>query len=545
MSDFNTLKKTKEKISTIIKSLIEMIENPNLPVNNSAYFYRTLEKNNFVIYLYVFKLLINDNSYLEMKYRSYINRFEKEIHCNLKLITNIEAKNELDLLYKIKKKLSSLEYFYDDKINRLYFKDDTYIDVKWLITIISLLLDNTKKNDNKEINICYTIPSKDITKVTSKEEKEEFLSQFTYYNIKVKKTDKTRQVRENNILIVKNAAINYLKHLKQFKHGLEDEESYLIFYNLLKNECRKEGFDLEETEKNLLEVDPKYLERISSIIDDDFYQNQLSKQIHIIENMVWQSSNDITLLEHTNTSIDSFIDLLTILKLESRHTYLEVKETHHINDIKILLLLITNQFLLTYLNDFDEIDYSLIDLNSIKPKYMNSICRYKEQDIKNKLRSSNIELTSAKKSLEENKAERANLDKEALGPDKYQKELELCVSKINRDSIVIARLNSTISSLTREYETLKKYQLEKYRNVDLYNYNHSIIRHICNSILGCNYYLKTNNNQSLFNNIIIFEDYEKTDNSFYLEVTFKELLKISSQFLLNGIMDQSDLPKLA
>ena len=50
---------------------------------------------------------------------------------------------------------------------------------------------------------------------------------------------------------------------------------------------------------------------------------------------------------------------------------------------------------------------------------------------------------------------------------------------------------------------------------------------------------------SIFNNIIIFEDYEKTDNSFYLEITFKDLLKISNQYLLNGIADQSDLPKLA
>ena len=29
---------------------------------------------------------------------------------------------------------------------------------------------------------------------------------------------------------------------------------------------------------------------------------------------------------------------------------------------------------------------------------------------------------------------------------------------------------------------------------NLYNYNKSIIKHICNSIIGCSYYLKTNNN---------------------------------------------------
>jgi hypothetical protein len=154
-------------------------------------------------------------------------------------------------------------------------------------------------------------------------------------------------------------------------------------------------------------------------------------------------------------------------------------------------------------------------------------------------------LATAKSKLEEYKVERANLNKEELGQDKYQKELERCVSSINRESIVIARLNSNISSLSRKYEELKKDQLDKYRNLDLYNYNRSTIKHICNSIIGCNYYLKTSNTTSILSNIIIFEDYEKTDNSFYLEVSFKELLKISSKSVINGILDLNDLPKLA
>lgn len=545
MQESTLIKKNKEKVSLIINSIIEMIKNPDQPVKKSAYFYRIPERNSFIIYLYLFKLLINDNDYLEEKYNNYLTRFISKKNYDTEKISNISAPNELSLLYKIKEKISLLEYTYNDEEERIYFKDKTYVSSKWLITLISLLLDNTKNNDTKEINICYTIPNKNISKVTEESELTNFLGEFTYYNIKVKRTDKTRQVRENNILIVKNAAINYLKHLKQFKHGLENEESYLIFYNLLQTECRKEGFELEEEEKNLLAIDSKSLDKIYSYIDKDFYSYQLSKQVHLIENIVWQSSNDITILEHMNTSIDSLVDFFTILKLESKKTYAEIKKMHLINDIKILLILITNQFLLTYHNDLDEIDYSLLDLSAIKPKYMNSICRNKEQDIKNRLRSFDMELKSAKSALEAHKEERSSLNKDILGPDKYQKELELCVSKINRESIIIARLNSNISSLSREYEELKKNQLEKYRNVDLYNYNHSIIRHICNSILGCSYYLKTNNISSLFNNIIIFEDFEKTDNSFYLEVTFKELLKVSSQYMLNGIMDQSDLPKLA
>lgn len=545
MLDNATMKKTKEKVSFIINSLIEMIKNPNLPVNNSAYFYRITEKNNFIIHIYLFKLLINEPDYLEMKYKNYISRFTIENHYNLSSITNIEVETELDLLFIIREKISHLDYTYNDEEEKIYFKDKTFINSKWLITIISLILDNTKNYDSKEINICYTIPSKEVSKLNDANSQEEFLSEFTYYNIRVKRTDQTRQVRENNILIVKNAAINYLKHLKQYKHGLENEKSYLIFYNLLKSECRKEGFELEEEEKNLLDIDKKQLDKIYLYIDDDFYNHQLSKQVHIIENIVWQSSNDLTLLEHMNTSIDSLIDFFSILRLESRNSYIKIKKDHNINDIKLLLILITNQFLLTYLSELDEIDYSLIDLTFIRPQYMNSICKTKEQDIKNRLKSYNQELASAKKKLEENKVERSSLNREELGLDKYQKELERCVSQINRNSIIIARLNSTISSLTREYEELKKAQTEKYRNVDLYNYNHSIIRHICNSILGCNYYLKTNNTTSIFSNIIIFEDYEKTDNSFYLEVSFKDLLKISNHFVLNGIIDQNDLPKLA
>ena len=45
-------------------------------------------------------------------------------------------------------------------------------------------------------------------------------------------------------------------------------------------------------------------------------------------------------------------------------------------------------------------------------------------------------------------------------------------------------------------------------------------------------------------NVIIIEDYVKTDNAFYLEVSFKELLKISNLKVIEGVEEQSDLPKL-
>lgn len=545
MQTNSLIKKNKEKVSLIINSLIDMLKNPDTIVNSSAYFYRNNEKNTFIVYLYIFKLLINNEEYLEHKYNRYTKRFPTSIPYNLYYVTNINADNELDLLFKIKDKIKFLNYYYNADEEKIYFNDKEYVDSKWFLSLMAIVLDNTKNDDTKEINICYTIPNKHISRVTKKEDLDAFLQEFIYYNIKVERTDNTRQVRENNILIIKNAAVNYLKHLKQFKHGLENEESYQLFYNLLTNECRKEGFELQEEEKNLANIPEKELDKIKEYIEEDFYEQPLSKQVHIIENIVWQSSNDLTLLEHMNTSLDSLIDLITILKLEKRNPYKKVKTEHSINDINILLLLITNQFLLTYYIKTDELDYSLIDLHNIKPKYMNSICCSQEQDLKSKLRSYEMELSTAKSRLEACKEERSNLNKEALGLDKYQKELERCVSSINRESIIIARLNSNISSLTRTYEELKKGQLEKYRNLELYNYNRSTIIHICNSIIGCNYYLKTSNTNSVLSNIIIFEDYEKTDNSFYLEVSFKELLKISSISLINGILDQNDLPKLA
>ena len=545
MQTDSLIQKNKEKVSLIINSIIDMIKNPELLINNFAYFYRHNEKNTFIVYIYLFKLLINTDEYLEHKYNKYIKRFPALSPYNLYLISNIDAANSLDLLLKIKERIKYLNYYYNVEEEKIYFNNKEYVDAKWFLSLMAIVLDNTKNDDTKEINICYTIPNKHISRVTNKEDLDSFLQEFVYYNIKVERTDKTRQVRENNILIVKNAAINYLKHLKQYKHGLENEESYQLFHNLLINECRKEGFELKEEEMNLMEISPKDIAKLKNYLEEDFYEQPLSKQVHIIENIIWQSSNDLTLLEHLNTSLDSLIDLITILKLEKRNQYSKVKKDHNINDINTLLVLIVNLFLLTYHSKNDDIDYSLIDLHNIKPKYMNSICCPQEQEIKAKLKSYDMELATAKSRLDACKEERANLKKEELGSDKYQKELERCVSSINRESIIIARLNSNISSLSRKYEELKKEQLVKYRNLDLYNYNKSTIIHICNSIIGFNYYLKTNNNTSVLSNIIIFEDYEKTDNSFYLEVSFKELLKISSRSLINGILDQNDLPKLA
>lgn len=545
MNNVTNIENTKYQVSLIIDAITEMIKNSENEICTSKYYYHKKERQLFIIHLYAYKLLLNNDEYVETKYHKYLSNFKKNIPFDLSKITNIECSDPLNLLLIIKQKISKNELTYNFKKEHILFNDGTYIDSKWFLTFVSILLDNTKNDESKEIAICYCIPNKDISKCTCKNEREKFLSEIRFYNINIKRTSKTKDVKENNILIVKNAAINYLKHLKQYKHGKENKESYQIFYNLLKNECKKDGFKLTETDMNLLDIDEKFLNKITSYLDEDFYNLNLDKQVKLIEDIVWQSSNDITLLEHNNTSIDALIDLLTAIRLNKNDTYSKIRNDNQTNDIQILLILIINQFLLTYLNNIEEIDYSLLNLSNIKPKYMNSICRNKEEDLKNTIKGLNIELSAAKKTLDKYKQERSSINPETMSKEKYQTELELCVSKINSISITIARLNSNLSSISKEYDNLQKAQKAKYHDVDKYNYNHSIIRHICNSILGCSFYLKTSNTSAIFSNIIVFEDYEKTDNSFYLEVSFKELLKISSKYILNGLKEQNDLPKLA
>ena len=441
--------KTKKQITLIIDSFFEMINNPKKPVCECTYFYHEKERKMFSIYLYLFKLMVNDQSYLELKYEEYLNKYNHK-EFDLPDITNIASHNELDLVLKIKQKLLNIEYLYSEKDNAIIFEDETYIEVNWLLTFITMLFDTPSKDAAKEINICYTIPEKEIEKVENLKDLDSFLSNFTYYNIIVKHTDKGKTIKENNILIVKNAAINYLKHLKQYKHGLENKETYLIFYNLLKNECRKEGFELKESKSNLLDIDEKQLNKLKEFITEEFLGFQLSKQVHLIENIIWQSSNDITLLEHTNASIDLLLDLITALNSNPKKTYAKVKEENNINDIQISLILIVSQFLISYQNNQDDIDYSILNLNNIKPKYMNSICAKYEQDLKTKIKSLNIEIASTKSKLDTYKQERNDLDNKGYEGDKYQKELEYCVSNINRESIAIARLNSLLSSISKE-----------------------------------------------------------------------------------------------
>lgn len=534
------IKSTKTQISTIIDTLVNILTNPD--TINVNYPHQKSERKNYILFLYIYKLIIYNNEIIEKKYNKYINRFKNKTTIDTSKITNINIKDELELLLYIKEKLTKNIYYYNEQEDKIIFQDEEYIATNWLITIISLILEKKKTNEkNSNITIYYAIPNKEIKKIICEQELEEFLKEFTFYTIEIKQSNETITTKDNGIQVVKNAAINYLKHLKQYKHGLETNESYQIFYNLLKNECQRQGFILEEKEENLLEAKEIINNIYEEYIDEEFYEYPLSKQTHIIENIVWKSSNDKTLLNYIDNNINECINLITNLRNKELITLNRIKKENEIKELSILLILVINKFLLNFNYYIDEIDYSLFDVSIIKPKYMSSICSIEEREIKTKIKSLKTDLEKEKKQLEKLKKERQLITKETPN---YQNELERCVSNINRSSILVARINSSLVPLTKRYDEIKKEQEEKCKNANIYEYNQSIIRHICNSIIGCNFYIKTNIKTNLLENVIIFEDYERTDNSFYLEIKFKELLSVCNPSLVNGDIDQFDLPKI-
>ena len=70
-------------------------------------------------------------------------------------ISNIDSNSELDLLFKIKEKAKYLDYYYNAEQERIYFNEKEYVDAKWFLSLMAIVLDNTKNDDTKEINICY------------------------------------------------------------------------------------------------------------------------------------------------------------------------------------------------------------------------------------------------------------------------------------------------------------------------------------------------------------------------------------------------------
>ena len=525
--DDKVFKKHTNNKFLIIDALISIITKGDMLVNNTSYYYHNDELQEFIISLYLLKLLINDTEYLEKKRSDYLDIVKGRLsdgsnikNLTISNITNIEAVDEISLVLEIKRLLLNNKYLYVKNEDRIVFDNDMYIDAKWLLSYVALLFDRTSNNEGKKsINVCYTIPNQDIEKCTNLNNLDEFFRYFTYYKITVRGSDANKEIKDNSILVIKNAANNYLKHLKQFKYGLESEESYQIFYNLLKNECHKQKFILEEEVNVLSELDSSYLERIKSFINYNFLEFSINKQTKTIENIIRQ------------------------LRRDNNITYNDLKWENKLHDIQILLMLIILKFMITYIHE-EDIDYSLLDFSNIKPAYMNIIDKEDELQIKRDIQRLREEIRDKNEELDEFKFERQSLSKDELSQDEYRKELEMCVSNINRISIDISNLEAGITNYKKELENIKFEKKIKYRDLDSYNYNRSIIRHMVSSIYHSGFYLKTNNNNDLLENVIIIEDYVKTDNAFYLEVSFKELLKISNLKVIEGVEEQSDLPKL-
>ena len=545
-------KKHKNNKAIIIDALIDIIVKKDFPISNSAYYYHNDDLQEFVISLYVLKLLINDEDSFFNKQEVYIYHVSNKLNdgsiireLDISQISNINAENEMELIIKLKDLFTNNRYLYNKEDNRLIFDNDFYVDARWLLAYLVMLFDNNNPGEGKKgVAISYTIPSKDIKKCNRIDDLDEFFNGFTYYRIDVEGTEQNRKIRENGILIIKNAANNYFKHLKQFKYGLESEEAYLIFYNLLKNECHKQGLLLEEETKKLSELDESYLDRIKGFINYNFLDFSVNKQTRTIENVIWHLSNYSTILEHINSYIDSVGFLIDLLKrAEKGSTYSDLKWDGKRRDIQILLMLIILKFMIAYIHD-EDIDYSLLDFSNIKPEYMNLIDMEEEAQIKNEIIRLKEEIRNKNEELDKYKFERQSISKENLGQDKYHKELELCVSNINRISIDISNLEAGIVSYQKELENVRFEKKVKYRDLDAYNYNHSIIRHMVSSICHSGFYLKTNNNNDLLDNIIIIEDYVKTDNAFYLEISFRDMLRISNINIVEGAEEIMELPKL-
>jgi len=535
----------KEKISHLSKTLLDLFKDNNSSLKNCSYFYHQEERQNYIIYLYLYKLCINSQAYLKDKYQKLKSSSNSIQEKNLSLITNIEAPDILHLLFQIRNIFKNNFFYYDSSKDLIYFSDNLYVSCSWFITFTSSLLSRKNNNEYHDIIIYYAIPNKNTPHLTEEKDTDNFLLSFTFYSVVINHNQNHKLSKENSLLIVKNAAINYLKHLKQYKHGLESQDSSTIFYNLLTSECQKENLKITIAEKKLSELSPDSIADLKVLIDESFYNLPLNKQVHLIENYVWKKSNDITLLEYNNTCLENYIDFLLKLKNTNCDTFKEFQEQEKLNTLQNILVLSTTTFWLTWQDSKNITDYSNLDFQNIKPKYMNILYAQEEQEFKNHFKLLNSNLITAKKEMEEHKKARHLLNPEAMSKDKYQNELELCVGNINRTSIIIARLNSNLSSLNKEYEEYIRKQKQKYHNLDTHNYNRSIILHICNSLNGCSFYLKTNNHASIFNNIIVFEDFEKSENSFYLEISIKLLLKISDQNKLNSLLIQEDLPKLA
>lgn len=540
----NVYKKHNNNIINIIDILLDIINNKDILISKKNYYYHKNDRDELILLIYLYRLLVYSEDIIIKKDKDYkdiiLNRLKNKnniVNYDISKITNIEVKDELQLLNKIKIYIKDDRFIYNKVDKRLEFNNGEYIDTRWLLAYLSLLFDNKNREKNKDnIEICCVMPNKGIDKCSNIKEIDEFFKCFNYYKLLIKYSSSSILLNNRMEITIKNAASKYLYHLRQFRDNKESEESYKIFYNVLKNECHKNGMILEEEIRVLSDVDSDLLDRLKRYITSVFTTYKLDTQIKIIDDIIWKTNNNMSIINSIDVYINTLISLIEHLNIRDDNlTYNILKEEYSINDIHVVLILIVLKFVIMYLHN--DIDYSRLDLTNIKPKYMSNVENVKEKELIDNIKKLIKEVNDSKNELDKYKFERQSITKEHLG-NKYMSELELCISNINRVSIDISTKETIIENMKKELYDIRLSNSEKYENIDLYKNNYSIIKHIVNAFITGGFYLKTNNSNEIYENIIVIEDYVDTDNTFYIEVTFNELMDILERKI------NDDLPKL-
>ena len=153
--DDKVFKKHTNNKFLIIDALISVITKGDMLVNNTSYYYHNDELQEFIISLYLLKLLINDTEYLEKKRSDYLDIVKGRLsygsnikNLTISNITNIEAVDEISLVLEIKNENISLK-----KENQILKEK-----VKKLESYIPYLEEFKKKNkqiNSKENPICH------------------------------------------------------------------------------------------------------------------------------------------------------------------------------------------------------------------------------------------------------------------------------------------------------------------------------------------------------------------------------------------------------
>lgn len=534
----SSIRKHNQNTSLIIDSLIKIITKPDTLINTTDYYYRVKERQEFICSLTLLRLLVNNLTYFEEIY----NENSGCLNIELSKLTNYQSQSFIKTLQFLKEKLKNDNYLLK-KDNKIYF-NDTWFDIKILLRYLTIIINMDKFKEN-ELTF-YEIIAPDELKPIDNNNYDEFLSQFVYCQIILKEKSNNIPNKDASLTTLKNAVHNYLKHVKRFHQHLEEKESTIIFYGILKNECTKQNYEMIEKEIFLNELPSPELTKLKKHLNSQFANHSPKYQLHFLENLIWHLNNDRLIQKMINKYIDSLLKFLKCLNNnDNKLTYNTIIKKYHLNSYNIIIILAIHKFSLNFLLNHSQIDYSLLDLKNVKPERMKTYLSIEEEKNNEKIAELKAQIEDCKKELALTKEEKKNLKKEELGLEKYLKKLEVIINKINGLTTKISKIKEEAYNVNQKHLEKLNNQKKQYKDLKLYDYNSSIIKHICASITNATFYLKANSSKQLLENTVIFEDTTDSDNIFYLEISFKDLLRISNQKIINGLEEKLDLPKLA